>query len=394
MQHVSYSSADRRRLLVQRHLLDGTGTSPEEVTERLVAVHATDPATPFLSILARTTSTTVDEILRAMYTDKSLIRWMAMRRTVFVLNRDAIPDVQAAVSAPLSEVLRRRLITLLTKNEALPGTTDVAGWVADVEAGVRAALTTSPQASGAELSAIEPRLRTRIPVRLPSDTPQTVTSYLLAMMSAAGEIVRAVPIGSWTTRQHRWQHVDAWWPDGLTQSEPDAARNRLAERWLRFYGPATIDDLQWWTGWTNTATRATLSHLSIADVDLDGVEGIDLASREDLGIDVPDARPTAALLPALDSTSMGWKHRQWYSPTETKGLYDNAGNIGPTIWWKGRIAGIWTSTSTGVRTRLLADEGVEATAAIEAAAGRLEERLAGAVVTPAIRTPLERTLSS
>ena len=58
--------------------------------------------------------------------------------------------------------------------------------------------------------------------------------------------------------------------------------------------------------------------------------------------------PVAPLLPALDSTAMGWKHRYWYSPADTKGFYDVAGNIGPTIWWDGAIVGMWASMPTGV----------------------------------------------
>lgn len=394
MRRLTYSSADRRRLLVHRHLLDGSGSSAQEVTRRLVAVHATDPATPFLSVLARAQSVTVQDVTSAMYGERSLVRWLAMRRTVFLLNRETVPDIQAAVSGPLADVLRRRLVTLLTKNGALPAVRDIDEWVADVEEGVRVALSTMSQASGGDLSALEPRLRTQIPVRLPSDTRQAVTSPVLAMMSAAGEIVRAVPVGAWTTRQHRWQNVDAWWPEGLPQRDPDIARARLAEHWLRSYGPATPEDLQWWTGWTKTATRATLTRLPIIDIELDGEDGVDLDRGDRVPDRVDETGPTVALLPALDSTAMGWKHRHWYSPEQTTGLYDNLGNIGPTIWVDGRIAGSWASTPSGIRTRLLADEGFDTRAAVDVAAARLEDQLAGVVVTPAARTPMERELSS
>lgn len=400
MSTLTVTAAERRRLLVRRHLLDGSGTSANDVAERLVAIHATDPATPFLSVLARSRTATIADVSAAMYDERSLVRWMAMRRTVFVLDREVVPDVQASVSGPLAEVLRRRLVTVLTKNGALPVGTDVPGWVGDVEAGVRGAFSTLSAASGAELSAVEPRLRTPIPPRMPSDTRQNVTSSLLAMMSAAGEIVRAVPVGPWTTRQHRWQDVGQWWPEGIEFPDPADAAQRLAERWLRAYGPATVDDLQWWTGWSKTTTRKALQGLSLVSVDLDKVDGVDLARtsrtpREET-VDSsagPDA-PTIALLPALDSTAMGWKHRHWYSPADTKGFYDNVGNIGPTIWWNGSIVGVWASTATGIRTRLLVDGGEALRLAVGSATETLEKRLHGTVVTPAIRTPMERMLRS
>ncbi|MEV8378848.1 winged helix DNA-binding domain-containing protein [Kribbella sp. NPDC056861] len=388
------SATDRRQLLVGRHLLDGSGTSAAHVANRLLAVHATDPATPYLSILARTTDVTIGDIASAMYEERLLVRWLAMRRTVFLMNREIIPDVQAAVSGPLAQVLRRRLLTLLKKNEALPDVPDISEWVAAVEKGVRAAVRDLSEATGAQLSRAEPRLKTVIPPRLPSDTRQTVTSPLLAMMSAAGEIVRGAPVGTWTTRQHRWQAVDTWWPDGLPARDALEARTRIAQQWLRAYGPATIGDLQWWTGWTKTATRAAVAALATIDVDLDGMDGIDLV-RTDVELDaiVRPTEPSAALLPMLDSTAMGWQNRHWYSPADTTGLYDNRGNIGPTIWWDGAIVGVWASTPSGIRTILVEDKGKAAADAISAAAADLEAKLGGVVVTPTIRTPIELSLS-
>lgn len=58
------------------------------------------------------------------------------------------------------------------------------------------------------------------------------------------------------------------------------------------------------------------------------------------------------------------------------------GNLGPTIWLNGQIAGSWASTPSGIRTRLLKDEGSDARAEIDAAAERLEQQLSRLVVTP------------
>ncbi len=393
MSRPYFTAAQRRQLLVRRHLLNGSGTSVEHVADALLAVHATDPATPYLSVLARTTDVSIDDIASAMYEHRLLVRWLAMRRTVFLMNRERIPDVQAAVSGPLADVLRRRLVTLLEKNQALPGVPDISAWVAAAEEGVRAAARELGDASGAQLSAVEPRLKTVIPPRLPSDTRQTVTSPLLAMMSAAGEIVRGTPVGAWTTRQHRWQAVNTWWPDGVPLRDASEARTNIARQWLQSYGPATMDDLQWWTGWTKTATRAALASLDTVDVDLEGIDGIDLARTGELGITADGIEPTAVLLPSLDSTARGWKHRDWYSPAHTSGLYDNRGNIGPTIWWNGAIVGVWASTPTGIRTHLLEDTGHVAADKVSAAAADLEKKLGGVVVTPSIRTTIERSLT-
>jgi Winged helix DNA-binding domain len=90
---------------------------------------------------------------------------------------------------------------------------------------------------------------------------------------------------------------------------------------------------------------------------------------------------------------MGWKRRDWFLSINHHHVFDRTGNIGPTLWWNGEIIGSWAITSTGeLRTTVLADRGTAADTAVEVAAGRLQERLQGTVVTPAFRVPLERSL--
>ena len=235
-----------------------------------------------------------------------------------------------------------------------------------------------------------------IPAGAPSDRPQNVTSALLTLMSAQGRIVRSTPTGSWTSRHHRWEPVEHWWPDGLPELGIEASQRALAHSWLERFGPATADDLQWWTGWNKTTVRRALSGLPIEEVDLHGQTGIALSASEALEDDPGDqvtATPVATLLPSLDPTPMGWKRRDWFLRIDHHHVFDRNGNIGPTLWWDGEIIGSWAISSTGeLPTTVLADRGTAADAAVEFAAGRLHERLHGTVVTPAIRAPLERSL--
>jgi Winged helix DNA-binding domain len=385
---------DRRRAMVSRHHLSGDASGPEAAARAMIALHATDPASVYLSVLARSTASTLADVAQAMYDRRSLVRWMAMRRTLFVFPREDIPMIQAAVSTPLAAVLRRRLISRLERNGTEPPIEGDAGaWLDDLASRVENALGRRGAATGAQLSTDEPGLRTSTLVRTPSDRPQNLTSSLLTLMSAEGRLVRSTPVGAWTSRHHRWEPVGRWWPDGLPAQDIDRARQALARRWLTRFGPATVEDLQWWTGWTKATVRRALGNLPVAEVDLHGQPGITL---RDPGGDLPDdARaPVAALLPALDPTPMGWKHRDWFLSIDRQAVFDRTGNIGPTVWWNGEIIGSWTITATGeLRTRVLADRGAAAAAAIDAAAAGLQQRLSGAAVTPAFRTPLERSIA-
>ena len=400
------SVQQRRRLMVRRHHLAGDAGDPEAVTRAVIALHATDPASVYLSVLARSSVSTLADVARALYERRSLVRWMAMRRTLFVFPREDIPLVQAAVSTLVAATLRKRLISTLERNGAEPPVIgDTAGWLDALASRVEHALRTRGEATGAELSTDEPLLRTAIAVRAPSDRPQNVTTSLLTWMSAEGRLVRGTPTGAWTSRQHRWEPVSRWWPNGLPGVDPDQAREALARRWLTCFGPATVDDLQWWTGWNKTTVRRTLGNLQVDEIDLHGGPGIVLgagrmSTADAAPCDAPLARtgsaetPSASLLPALDPTPMGWKHRDWMFGIDQRAVFDQAGNIGPTVWWNGEVIGSWATTAAGeLRTRILADRGAQAVAAVDSAAAQLHKRLDGATVTPAIRTSLERSIS-
>ena len=387
----SVTVRQRRAALVARHHLAGGAPDARAVVEALVALHASDPATVYLSVLARSHAASVADLAAEMYDRRTLVRWMAMRRTLFVVARGDVPTIQAAVSTPLAGVLRRRLLAQVDRTGIDPPVDqDLADWVGTVEEQVEQALARRGDATGAELRDDVPALRARILPGTPAAKAQGLTSPLLTLMSAQGRLVRGAAVGAWTSRNHRWEPAATWWPDGVPHLDPPAAQADLARRWLERYGPATVDDLQWWTGWSRATTRHALSCLDTEEVDLHGQPGVDLAGAEPPG----PAEPVACLLPALDPTPMGWKHRGWSTDVDTAPLYDTAGNIGPTVWWDGELVGGWASTPTGIRTRLLADRGRRAAAAVEAAARHLGQRLDGATVTPAARTPLERQLSA
>jgi hypothetical protein len=132
--------------------------------------------------------------------------------------------------------------------------------------------------------------------------------------------------------------------------------------------------------------------VATAEVDLDGATGIVLAG--DLEPTAP-VEPGALLLPALDSSVMGWAERDWYLGAHRVVLFDRNGNAGPTVWWDGRVVGGWAvRPDATVAFRLLERVGREARVGVEDAAGRLEAWLDGTRFTPRFRTPLERELSA
>ena len=382
---VKITDDQRRARLVARHFADAS--TVEDVVSSVLALHATDPATVYLSVLARARSLTIEDVRAAMYTRRSLVRLMAMRRTMFVVAHDDVPTVHAAASLGVARTMRTRLRKQIAVGPTEPVVDDVDAWIAAVEHDTEAALRAAGTATGAELSNAVPLLKTAF---LPTtdkayDVKRYVTSEVLVMMAAEGRMVRVEPRGAWTSRRHAWAPIEYWWPDGIPVLDEAEARRELVRRWLEVFGPATFDDVQWWTGWNKTQTRGALAGLDLVEVELNVGDGIMLV---DSGFD--SSGPSVMLLPALDPTAMGWKHRDWYLGDHKKPLFDNFGNIGPTIWVDGRITGGWAVSSAGeVMTELFENARSEE---IALEAGRLTDLLAGSPVVPSFPTPLERKL--
>src|SRR5271155_115743 len=80
------SVAERRaRLAVRHHLAPRarTGTVADAVTD-VIALHGTDPASVYLAAWARADCAGQAAVEHALYTERSLVRMLGMRRTVFV----------------------------------------------------------------------------------------------------------------------------------------------------------------------------------------------------------------------------------------------------------------------------------------------------------------------
>src|SRR5208282_3920267 len=112
-----------------------------------------------LAAWARTSGADQAAIEHALYNERSLVRMLGMRRTVFVVPAALVPVIQAACTDQIAERLRRQLTQVVQEAGIAP---DAASWLREVsEAAVRV-LAERGSATGAELASAEPRLRTKI----------------------------------------------------------------------------------------------------------------------------------------------------------------------------------------------------------------------------------------
>lgn len=384
-EHVGTS--ERRARLARRHHLAPAARAATAVdaARSLVCLHGTDPATIYLSARARVDGMTVADLERDLYEERSLVKHLAMRRTLFVFPREVLPFVQAGASNRVADSERRRLIREVEKAGLFD---DGAAWLDQASAAVLAALDDGAALSYNDLRGSLPQLQGAMAYGEGKSWGGNVSvgPRVLTVLSAAGRIVRATNDGPWRVSRNRWATTQSWLDAPIEPVPEEDGVAWLVAQWLRAFGPGTEADLKWWLGSTLTSVRKALSALDVVEVDLDGSTGYLLADDQDATAPV---EPWAALLPGLDPTTMGWRDRDWYLGPHRDLLFDSNGNAGPTAWWDGRIVGGWWQDEEGrVVVHLLEDVGSEAGRVLDEQAADLSEWLGGTRVMLRFPSPL------
>jgi hypothetical protein len=386
MRHVT--DRQRRARMAVRHALAPAfrvGTA-EAATAAMTVLHSTEPATVYLSCWARVASLTAADVDRALYDDRTLVKQLAMRRTLFVFPRDLLPVVWPSASARVAGTERARLV----KDVVTAGLTgDGDDWLDRARAAVLDVLAGAPAGRPAtEIRGAVPMID--VTMEATAADPRAA-SRVLTYLSAAADVVRGTNAGGWYTSRPRWTLMRDWLGDvPAPWSAADGYRD-LVRRWLYTFGPGTEDDLVWWFGSTRAVVRAALAGLGAVAVSLDH-GGTGWLLPDDLD-DVPDPGPWAALLPVLDPSVMGWQHRDFYLSPHRDEIFDRRGNAGTTAWVDGRVVGCWVQDPAGVvEVRLLEEVSAGARRALDAEASRLTAWLSGFRVpsvysSPAMRTP-------
>jgi len=368
------TDAQRRARLGTRHALSTRADSVLGAVEQMTCLHATEPASVYLSAFARAEASRPD-IDKALYAERSVVKQLAMRRTLFAFPRDLLPAVWGSASARVLAQLRTRLTKEVESNGLAE---DGAAWLGATYDEVLRSLRADGPSTTAELRERIPALAQRLELA-PGKTyggSFPIAPRLLGTLAAGGQIMRGANNGGWHVSRPRWELTEDWLGEPVRSAEPAHGYRVLVERWLRTFGPGTEADLVWWLGATKGVVRQALVDLGAVEVGVS--DGVGYLLPDDLD-DVPEPEPWAALLPVLDPTTMGWKQRGFYLDGEdVPHLFDSNGNAGSTAWWAGRIVGCWVQDDDGVVSVVLRhDIGDEGTRALDAEATRLTEWLDG-----------------
>jgi Winged helix DNA-binding domain len=378
--------AERRARLGLRHALAEPVGDTLAAARSVVCLHATEPASVHLAAWARCGAGIAD-VDRALYDERSVVKQLAMRRTVFAFPRELLPAVWGSASARVAGQQERRMATEV---ERAGLTDDGEAWTREHLALVRGMIEKDGPLTTAQVRAALPALDERVTRgKGQYQADVAIAGSVIVALAASGVIVRGENAGGWKTSRPRWTATEQWLGEAAHPLPEPEGYAALVAAWLRAFGPGTEADLVWWLGATKASVRRALVDVDAVAVSLDGGETGWLLP-DDLD-PVIGAGPWAALLPALDPSTMGWKQRGFHLGEHTEKVFDRNGNGGPTAWWDGRIVGVWFQHSDGrVEVALAEDVPPAAQRALDAKAAELTALLDGDVVRSIYLSPLAR----
>jgi hypothetical protein len=317
-----------RQLLLDRPRLPASGPArAAQVTqtiEHLVGLQAQAPFPPYYGLHSRLDGFCPGD-LAALITDRSVVRIALMRGTIHLVSaRDCL-----ALRRLVQPVIERGMRGAFGRQ------------LAGVDAGMLAA-------AGRSLVEAEPMTFSQLGQALAARWPDHPPAALAQGVRAFVPLVQVPPRAVWgQAGQSLHTSAEHWLgqplPDGaayLSQPASRAELARLVTRYLGAFGPATVRDVQAWSGLTGL--KAVLEQLRPSLVtfrDEQGAELFDLPTAPRPGGEVP---APARLVAEFDNLVLSHAERSRVISAEaTRRLYTLNGVIPGSVLIDGFVAGMW-----------------------------------------------------
>jgi len=380
-----------------------------QVTRDIVALHATGATGPYLSLWTRVPDFQRHALEETLYERRELVRVHCMRKTVHAVPGDEVPlFFQAYVERHAQAELRGWASLLVQAGICQEG--EAEALLKRLSRQVLDVLTEKGPSTVRQIGQAAPELKAKIrhDVGKSYEGEFSIGSRLMLTMCMMGLLIRARPRGTWRSNLYEYAALSDWLPDvDLASVTPQEAQAWLVRRYLAAFGPATFDDVQWWTGFSKGETKKALEALGAAmmEVAIEGLGDGCLMLADDARLLRDFSPPDVSyvfFLPDLDPYIMGYRHRhRFLAPEHRARIFDRAGNAVPTVWVNGRVVGAWGQskacgeprrTNGGVIYGLFEPAGEEEQALLAEEIERLEGFLGGEFLPPRFRTPFTRAL--
>ncbi|MFX0037987.1 MAG: DNA glycosylase AlkZ-like family protein [Promethearchaeota archaeon] len=313
------------RFILQKHHLTDDSKIDDilKITDDLCGLHSTGLTTSYLSLLVRANNFKKADLERELYKNRTLGRIRGIRKTLFIQKREMIPIIHAA-TFKLSEKNFEKYMEF--HKISLSEYKKISEQIINI-------------LKERELSASEIRKELDSKLNIPA---------IIHLMCDYGLLIRGQPIKNWKDRRNKYALFKDYFPNiNLTVENEKHAISNLLEKYLKTYGPASEDDLSWWTGLTKTEIREGLTNIEqdLNKIKISSLKGNFLIINSDIEIMqnlINVDKPSLSLLPELDSYPMGYKYRDRYvnANNYTK-IFDRSGNVAATIFLDGIAIGVW-----------------------------------------------------
>ena len=304
--------------MANQGLADRPAPDPRAAALVSNGIQAQDLWASQLAVRARSMHTTVADVIEAAAAPTVVRTWL-MRGTLHMVAAD---DLRWLVDLIGPAVLRM----------AEPRFVEV-GLTAGVRKRARTAL---PEVlSGRQLTRAELVAALRAEVRgLPTDGQGP--AHLTVWASASGLICRAGEQG----KEPTYALIDEFVP--AAPAPPGDPMAELVRRYVRAFGPVTIEDFAPWSRLPISAARPAFADLEdeLRTVSVDGRVHYLLGDTE-------PARRVLRLLPAFDSYLMGYRGRDAFLDPAHRSDVGAGGILYPTIVVDGVIVGTWRLDRSG-----------------------------------------------
>jgi winged helix DNA-binding protein len=273
--------AVNRATLARQHLLERAGATAVEMVEHLVGMQAQAPFPPYTGLWSRLTDFAPTELADALV-DRRVVRIVLMRGTVHLVSA-----ADACRLRPLVQpIMDRDLNTNALHAAGLVGI-DLAALADEA----RAVLADRPH-TAKELGAA---LARRWPDRPPGALAHAARGVL--------PLVQVPPRAVWGRSGQAAYHTVEHWLGRRLDPDPDPAR--MVSRYLGAFGPASVADVQTWSGLTRL--REVLDRLDLRVFTTE--DGTRLWDLPDAPRPAEDTTAPVRFLPEFDNVLLSYADR-------------------------------------------------------------------------------------
>ncbi|MBI2264593.1 MAG: AlkZ family DNA glycosylase [Armatimonadetes bacterium] len=309
------------------------------VVRDLCGLQAQFSSSPGLSLSARIKGISEDDLDKALYRDRTLVKIWSVRGTLHLITSEDFHIYLGALGPAMTQGVNRWM-----EREA----TGLSGEARErVDALILSALSEGPL-TRKDLHRKVPQL---------AGLSSALWGADVRSLASRGLIVHGQPVKGRVT----FVRTDQWLPEKFRTPLPEEqARKLMLLRYLGTYGPATVQDMAHWSGLRVGAVRSLLEGLTgaVTSVQVEGEEK-EYAAR---GTDVSclktweqERELPVRYLPCFDALLLAYRNKAGILSEEyRKKVFRPAAWVEPTLLVRGRVAGIWAGERRSGKLRITA----------------------------------------